>query len=66
MTVAELISEDIWEMLKQSLFLELRLGEETLTDILLLNLGRFSPPGIEAFQTPDSKNPNAGRIWKSS
>lgn len=52
MTPAEKISNDTWNWLKHSRLLDTRLGEETLTDLLLLNLkaaeGKY---GIRVFQT---------------
>lgn len=52
MTPAEKISNDTWNWLKHARSLHVRLGEETLTDLLLLHLkaagGKY---GIRVFQT---------------
>ena len=42
MTPAEQVSEDVWNRLKQSRELHVRLGEETLTDILVLDFTRLA------------------------
>jgi hypothetical protein len=52
-TPAERISEDTWNRLKQAQELEVRLGEETLTDILSLDFARLAGTHeIKLFQTP--------------
>ena len=43
MTPAEKIAADTWERLKLSRDLRVRLGEETLTDLLALDFVRFMP-----------------------
>ncbi len=51
-TPAERISEDTWNRLKQAQELEVRLGEETLTDILSLDFARLAGTHeIKLFQT---------------
>lgn len=52
MTPAERISSDTWNRLQQSLTLYVRLGEETLTDLLLLDLKAQSIYRVYVFQSP--------------
>lgn len=53
MTPAERISSDTWNRLKQARSLDVRLGEETLTDLLLLDLrAHESSYRIYVFQIP--------------
>ncbi len=52
MTPAKRISIDTWERIKQSWDYNVRLGEETLTDLLILDLARYTPEGVRLFQTP--------------
>lgn len=60
-TPAERISEDTWNRLKQAQEFEVRLGEETLTDILALDFARLVGPNeIRLFQTPKSKEAKQG------
>lgn len=51
MTLTEQIAEDTWSMLKQSWEWKVRLGEETLTDLLILNFTRFMPNHYKLLQT---------------
>ena len=52
MTPAERISSDTWNRLKQARSLDVRLGEETLTDLLLLDLrAHESSYRIHVFQS---------------
>ena len=60
MRVAELISEDTWHRLQQSWSLGIRLGEETLTDLLLLDLARDAPWGLQLSQTTKSQEAHRG------
>ena len=50
-TPAEKIAEDTWDRLKQSWDLNVRLGEETLTDLLALDFTRLTPGHSKLFQT---------------
>ena len=50
MTPAEKIAADTWERLKLSRDLSVRLGEETLTDLLALDFVRFMPNRFKLFQ----------------
>lgn len=60
-TPAERISEDTWNRLKQAQEFEVRLGEETLTDILTLDFARLAgPQEIRLFQTPKPKEATQG------
>lgn len=60
MKVAELISKDTWHRLQQSWSYGIRLGEETLTDLLLLELARYAPWGIQLSQTTKSQEAHRG------
>ena len=60
-TPAERISEDTWNRLKQAQELEVRLGEETLTDILTLDFARLAETHeIRLFQTPKPEEARKG------
>ena len=51
MTFTEKIAEDTWWRIKQSWDLGVRLGEETLTDLLVLDFMRFRPSHYRLFQS---------------
>ena len=51
MTPAKRIATDIWERIGRSWAHNVRLGEETLTDLLILDLARYAPQGVKLFQT---------------
>lgn len=58
---AEQIAEDTWNRLKQAQEFEVRLGEETLTDILTLDFARLTGKNeIRLFQTPKSEEARKG------
>lgn len=60
-TPAERISEDTWNRLKQAQELEVRLGEETLTDILTLDFARLAETHeVRLFQTPKPEEARKG------
>ena len=60
-TPAERISEDTWNRLKQAQEFEVRLGEETLTDILSLDFARLAGTHeIKLFQTPKPEEARKG------
>ena len=61
MTPAEQVSEDVWARLKQSRKLVVRLGEETLTDILTLDFTRLAGRHrVKVFQTPKLREAKTG------
>ena len=60
MTPAKRISADIWERIEQSWIHKVRLGEETLTDLLILDLARYAPEGVRLFQTPKAQEAQCG------
>ena len=61
LTPAARISEDTWNRLKQAQAFEVRLGEETLTDILTLDFARLAGKHeIRLFQTPKPKEAKQG------
>ena len=60
MNLTERIAEDIWWMLKQSREWEVRLGEETLTDLLVLRFMRFKPSHYKLFQTSKAEEARIG------
>ena len=49
-TSTELIAEDTWRRVKESWDHGVRLGEETLTDLLILDFMRFKPSHYKLFQ----------------
>ena len=49
-TPTELIAEDTWRTVKESWDHGVRLGEETLTDLLILDFMRFKPSHYKLFQ----------------
>ena len=60
MNLTERIAEDIWWMLKHSREWEVRLGEETLTDLLVLRFMRFKPSHYKLFQTSKEEESRIG------
>lgn len=61
MTPAEQVSVDVWTRLKQSRKLVVRLGEETLTDILTLDFTRLAGRHrVKMFQTPKPQEAKTG------
>ena len=59
MTFTEKIAEDIWWLIKQSWEYDVRLGEETLTDLLALDFVRFKPGNYRLF--PSTKQEESKR-----
>ncbi len=62
--VLEALSVDTWERLRDSRPLQIRFGEETITDLLLLDLKRKNPPRTRIIQTPKSKEKDQGTDWE--
>ena len=60
MTPAERISQDTWERIKQSWIHDVRFGEETLTDLVALDLTRFAPDRVRLIQTSKSHEARNG------
>ena len=60
MTPAERISQDTWERIKQSWIHNVRFGEETLTDLVALDLTRFAPKRVRLIQTSKSDEARSG------
>ncbi len=50
-TAAEKIAADTWDRIKYSREFNVRLGEETLTDLLTLDFKRFTPSHLSLIQT---------------
>lgn len=63
-SVLECLSVDTWERLRDSIDLGIRFGEETITDLLLLDLKRKNPPRTRVLQTPKSKEKDQGTDWE--
>ena len=67
MTIAERIAQSTWERLKHSRDYRVRLGEETLTDILILDLARWNASGRFCLHQPtkhdESKEGADLEIW---
>ncbi len=59
MTFTKKIAEDIWWLIKQSWEYDVRLGEETLTDLLALDFVRFKPGNYRLF--PSTKQEESKR-----
>lgn len=62
--VLEELSVDTWERLRDSQPLQIRFGEETITDLLLLDLKRKNPSHTRIVQTPKYKEKNQGTDWE--
>ena len=60
MTPAEQIAEDTWGRLKQSWDVQVRLGEETLTDLLILDFTRSMEGRTRLFQSTKSQESRRG------
>ncbi len=60
MTPAEQIAKDTWERLKQSRELQTRLGEVTLTDLLVLDFVRFMDGRARLFQSTNKQESKRG------
>ena len=60
MTFTERISENTWCMLKYAQEWEVSLGEETLTELLILNFMRFKPNHYRLFQINKDKEAKVG------
>ena len=59
-TPAEQISQDTWERIRHSWRYDIRFGEETLTDLVALDLTRFAPEGVRLIQTSKSDEARRG------
>lgn len=59
--ILEALSEETWQRLHDAHDLEVRFGEETITDLLLLDLRRRQPRSADFVQTPKSKEPHSGK-----
>lgn len=60
MTPAEQIAEDTWGRLKQARDVQVRLGEETLTDLLILDFTRSMKGRTRLFQSTKSQESRRG------
>ena len=61
MTPAEKIADDTWHKLKEARNLTVRLGEETLTDLLILDLKRHETTHkFWVFQTTKKQEASSG------
>ena len=60
----ESLAKDTWERLRDSRSLGIRFGEETITDLLLLEMKRKSHPRSYIVQTPLVKEKNQGTDWE--
>jgi hypothetical protein len=50
--IFEGLAEDTWERLRDARTMKIRFGEETITDLLLLELKRLGSGQIHIIQTP--------------
>ena len=62
--VLERLADETWQRLCDARILEIRFGEETITDLLLLELKRLKPSGISIIQTPKAAEPSQGTDWE--
>ena len=60
MTFTKKIAEDIWWLVKQSWEWDVRLGEETLTDLLALDFVRFKPGNYRLFPSTKPEESERG------
>lgn len=60
----ETLAVDTWERLRDARALGILFGEETITDILLLDLKRKASPRSRVIQTPKSKEKDNGTDWE--
>ena len=65
MTPSELIADDTWWRVKESWNRGIRLGEETLTDLLVFDFVRYISGNISSDKQANRKNRNLVPIWKS-
>lgn len=62
--ILEHLARDTWERLRDSLSLQVRFGEETITDLILLELKRSHAPGIVVLQTNKTAESTQGTDWE--
>jgi Family of unknown function (DUF6615) len=60
----EELAVDVWEHLRDAQSLDVRFGEETITDLLLLDLKRQSSAHIRVFQTRKHLEALQGTDWE--
>ena len=60
----ENLASDTWSRLRDSQSLQIRFGEETITDLLLLDLKRLNKTQSQIIQTPKSKEKSLGTDWE--
>ena len=63
-SILESLAADTWERLRDSRVLEINFGEETITDLLLMDLKRKHPPTSTIIQTPKTKEKDKGTDWE--
>lgn len=63
-TALEVLATDTWGRLEDSRRLGIRFGEETITDLLLLDLGRKHSSGSQVLQTPKVDESKRGTDWE--
>jgi hypothetical protein len=63
-TVLESLARSTWERLRDARTLGIRFGEETITDLLLLELKRLGSGQIRIIQTPKSIEKTSGTDWE--
>jgi len=62
--ILESLARDTWERLRDARALGIRFGEETITDLLLLELKRLGSGQIRLIQTPKSIEKTSGTDWE--
>jgi hypothetical protein len=63
-SILEKLSFDSYWRLRDSHSLGIRFGEETMTDLILLELKRFLSPNIKIIQTPKPAEAKKGTDWE--
>lgn len=63
-SILESLAVDTWERLRDSRQLAINFGEETITDLLLMDLKRKHPPTSRIIQTPKTKEKDQGTDWE--
>jgi hypothetical protein len=62
--VLESLAADTWERLRDAQHLGVRFGEETVTDLVLLELKRTRHPGLQVLQTNKHAESTQGTDWE--
>ncbi|WP_336768377.1 DUF6615 family protein [Pantoea endophytica] len=64
MSIFSQVSEKVWETLGLCLIHNINFGEETISDLILLEIERNNPGYIRTFQTSKADEKNKGTDWE--